>query len=104
MDSGNVEVAIRGGNGLVQLTFREPVKFVSMSPENALAISEAMAKESYKQRYGTAPAGALKTDAMDKKRTILINRVSIMLSGNLARKKPSEQAMAIVDSCMSELL
>src|SRR5690348_9413688 len=108
---GKTEVSLGVVAKQVVLKFPQAMEFVTFDPENARTFAEHLAAAAYEAHYGVrAPdsASEIARQARDKfterVRVKLINRVSIMLSGEaLMKMTPGERAMHIVDQVMKEV-
>lgn len=88
--------------GYVCLTFEKRCDALELTPQEALTMSEAMARQSYRARFGDFPHGGTKQN-VEQIRVRLRQTVQLML------KKPCNTEMeqkalaaAIVDECMKK--
>lgn len=101
-----VQVAVKGGDGLVVLKFDRDINYLEMGPENAFDIAEAMTAAAFECKNGVKPVGpALKAELIEKHRMKLTQRLALML--NSARGDPmtsnGQLAKTMVDTCLAEI-
>lgn len=92
-------LAIGERDGMVCLQFPKPVQWCTLTPETALSVGEAVAKQSYTTKYGAVPARSAITVAIQQK---LINRVAGLLRSR-PNERPELTAHRLVDIVLSEV-
>lgn len=103
---GTSTVQLSDKDGLVIMHFEAPVNFVALTPQTAAALSEAMARASYKAKFGDVPTTEKKSAITERIRIKLKNRVKVMLQsflGEVPAPDVEVQATRVVDACMKEL-
>jgi hypothetical protein len=96
-------VAVGKFDNKVVLKFDEPIITLELDANNALDIAEEMAKVALDLNTGIRPANSLKADLAEKSASVLVPRVTLMLSG-MEGKPNIYKANQIVASCLSEVL
>lgn len=95
--------AVGDRDGLVVISFPEPVRFAAFDPETARQIGEQIAKRAYKIHTGR-DADANKSVLADQVRGKLITRAThIARSLQKQGKPPAMIAMNIVDAVLQEV-
>ena len=94
------KVILSDFKGMVCLTFEKRVDCLTITAQEALQMSEALARQAYKSRFGDFPAGKTK-QTIEQLRIRAKNRVQMMLKDE--PKTPTAKkirAAAIVDEIM----
>ena len=95
--------AVGDKDGLVVITFPEPVRYASFDPETARQIGEALAKSSYVARYGKAPSeGSVLSREVRQKLVARIQHVIRSLQDK--NNKPKYVAEQVIDTILAEVL
>ena len=94
------KVILSDFKGMVCLTFEKRTDCLTITPQEALTMSEALGRQAYKSRFGDFPDGASK-QTVEQLRIRSVNRVSMMLK-NLIPDGPRRKirATALVDEVM----
>lgn len=80
--------------------------WVSLDPDNAVDVAEAIAKEAYHAKYGrpSEVVHTLKDEVIAKKRVKLINRCKLVINSLLERGKPNEYIVTeLIDIVLAEV-
>ena len=105
---GQVAVKCEGSRVLMAVRYDATglVHWVDLHPEAALEIGQQLAKDAYQALYGREPPpNALKESVIEKKRQVLIARLTILLRQLHQRKRPwAYIAETIIDRVFAELL
>lgn len=95
-------IAVGDRDGLVLLSFPKPVQWVTLDPETARNVAEAIARRSYKARFGDDPTPQ-RTAITDALRTRCVNRAKLMLRSMAGDGTDFDvQAQRIVDQILTE--
>lgn len=103
---GMCQMVILIGDGKVIQRFDRPMHYVAYEPDNAERVSMALADAAFEAYHGLKPAGnALKADLIDRHRTTLTQRVSLILGTVRGDKKKSNGMIArdIVEVMLKEV-
>jgi len=100
--TGTTECAIGERDGNVVISFPHAVSYASFDPETARQVGEAIAKESYKARYGIEHNG--KSVIGEDVRNRLITRATHIIKNLDGRgNKPGVIAIQVVDTILAEI-
>lgn len=89
--------------GMVCLTFKKRCDCLTITPQEALTMSEALGRQAYKSRFGDFPDGGTK-QTVEQLRIRLVNGFSMMMKNKVPSAKDRKAlATALADRACSML-
>ena len=94
------KVILSDFRGMVCLTFEQRVDCLTLTPQEALTMSEALGRQAYKSKFGDFPSGKSK-QGIEQLRIRAVNRVKLILGKIISDETArNARAVAIVDEVM----
>jgi hypothetical protein len=94
------KVILSDFKGRVCLTFEKQCDCLTLTPQEALTMSEALGRQAYRSRFGDFPHGATK-QTIEQLRIRCVARVALMLNKDIADEKDRKvRATALVDEVL----
>jgi hypothetical protein len=108
MPEGSVThtVQLSDKDGLVIMHFEKPVEWVALDPATAAALSESMARASYKAKFGDTPSTEKRSQITEQLRVRMQRRIELMLRSMAGESPVPEfklQATRVVDAVFKEV-
>lgn len=99
-------IQISDRDGLCILHFEKPVEWVALDPATAASVAEALARSSYKAKFGDTPTTEKQSQITEQLRVRVQKRVELMLqsmAGEIPRVEFSVQAVRVTDAVFKEV-
>lgn len=103
---GTRTIQISDRDGLCILHFEKPVLWCALDPSTAAAVAEALARASYKAKFGDVPTTEKRSQITEQLRVRVQKRVELMLqsmAGEVPRVEFSVQATRVTDAVFKEV-
>mgnify|MGYP001572496761 CR=1 FL=1 len=105
-DNVTQTIQISDRDGLCIMHFEKPVEWVALDPSTAASVAEALARASYKAKFGDVPTTEKKSQITEQLRVRLTKRIELMLqsmAGEVPRVEFKVQASRVTDEIFKEV-
>jgi hypothetical protein len=103
---GTDTIQISDRDGMCILHFDHPVEWCALDPATAASVAEALARASYKAKFGDVPTTQAKSQITEQLRVRMCKRVELMLqsmAGEIPRVEFKVQAERVTDAVFKEV-